>query len=109
MALTVDTMTGTNFTLSSRAARGVKILTGSWSAPSTYVADGITVNVATLGFSEILFANFVGTENEVQYDYSTDKLLFYYVSATATNAVETQLGSDSVITNSPGYFVLIGR
>ena len=109
ISYTVDNYGGTNRSLNARAATNFKIITGSWSVPSSYAPGGITVNLATLGFNptQVIFADFVCYNGPVAYDYANDMLLFYSVSATGT-ANYTEIASDTDIANECGYFCVMG-
>ena len=110
MALTMnpDTFTERNYSINARAAEGFKIVTGSWSCPSTYATGGVTANLATLGFTTVLFANFVSSNTKTQYDYANDKVLFYYPLMGSTTATWKEVPADSEHTTSSGYFVAVG-
>ena len=111
LSLTPDTYGGTNYTIDARAGDNFKIITGSWSSPSTYVAGGISANLSSLGFlsatGQILYADFVCFQQPVRYSYSNDTILFYQTSLTS-DAVYDEIADDSEITTSGGYFVVMG-
>ena len=109
LTLTTDDLTGHNYTVNARAADNFKIVTGSWSIPSTYADGGITANLATLGFGsgQILFAQFVCTEGPAIYDYANDKVKLLTTSATSVDAY-TETASDVNVGTPGGYFVVFG-
>ena len=110
MAITMnpDTHTERNYSIVARAAENFKIVTGSWSCPSTYATGGITANLATLGFTTVFFANFVSSDCKTQYDYTNDTVLLYYPLMGSTTATWKEIPADSEQTACSGYFVAMG-
>ena len=111
MAITkaVNSSKSNNYNLNSLAAENFRIITGSWSVPSTYVTGGVTADLAALGFGSggIIFAKFLCTQQPVAYSYSDDAVLFYSTSATDTTNF-TEVAADTELTTSGGYFVVLG-
>ena len=109
ISYTKQTRGGTNYTMNALSAENFKIITGSWSIPSTYATGGVTANLATLGFAsgQIMFANFFCLEQPVSYDYANDKIKAYAISITATTCY-TEVASDTQLTTTGGYFVVMG-
>ena len=109
ITFTKQTRGGTNYTLNALSAENFKIITGSWSMPSTYAADGITVNLATLGFAsgQIMFAYFTASTHTPLYDYANDKLKLFIPTSTGTHGMG-ELQADRECTGVSGMFVCMG-